>query len=99
MSPMKTFTEDEILEPLGGWDNLVLMCEAREKRKMFENRIDFKVGEFEIRCGKDLDYLFGYVWAMIIKKEDKFLYNCSAISAPSLVRGAFEHYTHFVLEW
>lgn len=96
---MRHFTEEQIIEPLGGWDNLVLMCEAREKKKVFENRIDFKVGDFEIRCGKDLDYLFGYVWILMIKKEDKCLYNSSAITDPSLVLGAFEHYTGLVLEW
>lgn len=97
---METFTEEQILEPLGGWDNLVLMCEAREKRKVFNNRIDFKVGDFEVRCGKDVDYLFGYTtWFLRISRGDKTLYKTSCISSLYLVRATFEHYTGYVLEW
>jgi hypothetical protein len=96
---MKTFTEEQILEPLGGWDNLVLMCEAREKREVFENSIDFKVGDFEVRCGKNVDYLFGPVWSLRIKKGNNHLYNSPTITAPSLVLQAFEYYTNLVLGW
>lgn len=96
---MKTFTEEQILDPLGGWDNLVLMCEAREKRKVFNNRIDFKVGDFEVRCGKDVDYLLGYTWSLRIRRGDKTLYNTFCISSLYLVRATFEHYTGYVLEW
>ena len=96
---MKRFTEEQILEPLGGWDNLVLMCDAREKKKVFERFIDFKVGDFEVRCGKDVDYLFGYTWSLRIMRGDKNLYSTSCISSLNLVRATFEHYTGFVLEW
>jgi hypothetical protein len=96
---MGNFTEEQILEPLGGWDNLVLMCEAGEKRKVFENLIEFKVGDFEVRCGKDLDYLFGCTWSLRIRRGDKNLYSTSCITSFSLVRRTFEHYTNFVLEW
>ena len=96
---MRHFTEEQILEPLGGWDYLVLMCEAREKREVFKNHIEFKVGDYEVTCGKGLDYLFGYTWSMRIRIGYKTPYNSSAITSPSLVRRAFEHYTGFVLEW
>lgn len=96
---MEHFTEHQILEPLGGWDNLVLMCEAREKIKVYSNHIDFRVGDYEVTCGKDLDYLFGYTWSLKIRVGDKVPYNSSTITSPSLVRRCFEHYTGFVLEW
>ena len=96
---MKTFTEEQILDPLGGWDNLVLMCEAREKRKMFENRINFKVGDFEVRCGKEVNFLFEYTWSLRISRGDEILYSTFSITSLSLVRVAFEHYTGFSLEW
>lgn len=96
---MKTFTEEQILEPLGGWDNLVLMCEAREKREVFNNRIDFKVGDFEVRCGKEVNYLFEYTWSLRIRRGDKTLYNTFSITSLPLVRVFFEHYTGYVLEW
>jgi hypothetical protein len=95
---MRNFTEEQILEPMGGWDNLVLMCEAREKRETVRG-IEFKVGDYEVTCGKGLDYLFGYTWSLKIRLGYKVPYNSSTITSPSLVRRAFEHYTNFVLEW
>jgi hypothetical protein len=96
---MKTFTEEQILEPLGGWDNLVMMCEAREKRKVWDNSVEFEVADFKVRCGKDLDYLFGYTWSLRISRGDMNIYNTSCISSLGLVRRTFEHYTGFMLEW
>lgn len=96
---MKKYSEEQILEPLGGWDNLVLMCEAREKREMYQNRLKFKFSEYEVECGMDIDYLFGDIWLLKVRRRGEVLYSSSCITNFDLVRRTFEHYTGFVLEW
>lgn len=89
------YTEEQILEPLGGWDNLVLMCEAKGKKKILPNQIEFEVAGLRVQCGKDIDYLFGQVWLLRVEG----LYSSNCIIYPSLLRRTFEYYTGYALDW
>jgi len=88
-----------VLDPLGGENNLVLMCEARDFTYILADRdVWFKVKDFDVYLITRYYDLFNkQVWDMRINWRNCLLSNTFCITDYRLVGRIFEHNTGYRL--
>jgi hypothetical protein len=97
---------DDVLRPLGGEDNLRLMCNADDfvyidewGRSMV---CDFLTPEHNVRIVHYIDVLDRKPrWSLVVRDRYRFvaLHRSSSIWDPDLVSTVFEWSTHYALEF
>lgn len=89
-----------VLEPLGGEDNLTLMCGVEEFTYVSDSRVKFNLPGLFVFCGTGWDDFFGkQYWGMLIREQlsGQVIHNSSCITDFRLVGRIFETYTDYRL--
>lgn len=87
---------EEILEPLGGPDNLEMMCEACNFVKTQQNSVSFYVGTGVYSVSKFYSVLFSCdCWSIKVYKSGTQINSHSHVTSPELLASLFKHYSGY----
>ena len=89
-----------VLDPLGGEDNLTLMCGVEKFTYILDNRVEFSLSDLKVHCTTDWDYLSReQYWGISIRKKlsGHVIHYSSYITGFRLVGRVFETYTDYRL--
>lgn len=86
---------EEILEPLGGPDNLEFMCEARNFEHWGDS-VSFEVGTGVYRVTKSYSVLFRtFCWRITVFNSGVKTHEHSHVTSPGLLASLFKHYSGY----